>query len=151
MSQSLANVKLHIIFSTKNRAACLSDSSFCQELYSCIGETSISLTCPAIQIGGWLEHIHILLSFSRTRTISEVIKEIKRRSTIWIKQQRPGWRDFAWQNGYAAFSVSQANIPAVIAYIKNQQTHHGKISFQDEYRKFLRANEISFNEAYVWD
>ena len=111
MSQSLVNLKLHLIFSTKNRAACLSEPSFCQALYRHIEHIASSVGCPAIQVGGWLDHLHTLLSLSRTATISELTKEIKRRSTLWIKEQRPGWGDFSWQSGYAAFSVSQSNLP----------------------------------------
>ena len=151
MSQSLVNIKIHLIFSTKNRAACLTDASFCQALYGQIENIAVSVGCPAIQVGGWVDHLHSLLSLSRTMTISELSKELKRRSTIWIKQQRPGWQDFAWQSGYAAFSVSQANLPAVVEYIKNQQVHHGGgLSFQDEYRKFLQKNEVLFQERYLW-
>lgn len=152
MSQSLVNIKIHLIFSTKNRAACLSDPSFCQALYGQIENIASTVQCPAIQVGGWVDHLHILLSLSRTETISDLTKELKRRSTLWIKEQRPGWQDFSWQGGYAAFSVSQTNLPVVIEYIKNQQVHHGGgLSFQDEYRNFLQTNEIFFQERYLWD
>lgn len=125
---------------------------FARHCYRHIEHIASSVGCPAIQVDGWLDHLHTLLSLSRTTTISELTKEIKRRSTLWIKEQRPGWGDFSWQSDYAAFSVSQSNLPAVVEYIKNQQVHHGGgLSFQDEYRKFLQAHEIVFQEKYLWD
>ena len=93
--------------------------------------------------------MHLLARFGRTITQAEWVKELKRVSNEWI--QKEGISDFQWQAGYAAFSVSQSNLDQVLKYIANQEEHHRKVSFQDEFRQLLRRYEIEFDERYVWD
>jgi hypothetical protein len=83
--------------------------------------------------------------------VAEMVKEVKRGSSLWLKTKTPCLRDFAWQNGYGAFSIGFLQIDAVNHYIARQADHHRKISFQDELREFLRKYEIAFDERYVWD
>lgn len=80
-----------------------------------------------------------------------MVKEVKRGSSLWIKTKGKDLEDFAWQNGYGIFSIGQSQIAAVKLYIANQERHHLKVSFQDEFRAFLKRYEIEFDERYVWD
>jgi hypothetical protein len=79
------------------------------------------------------------------------VKEVKRTSSGWVKGLSPKLASFHWQGGYAAFSVSQSNLKDVIAYIENQEEHHKRVTFQDEYRAFLHAYGVEYDERYVWD
>jgi len=97
------------------------------------------------------DHAHSLFALSRTHAIANVVKEVKRTSSGWIKQAWPKVSGFHWQFGYAAFSVSQSNLSDVIRYIENQEEHHKRITFQDEYRAFLKAYGVEYDERYVWD
>ena len=150
MSQSLANVLLHFIFSTKKRMLFI-DEQIEHELHSYI--TSICTTEGSYvhKIGGMPDHIHLFCSLPRTVAISNFIEQIKKNSTQWIKTKNPQYKDFAWQNGYGVFSVSESSYEPVSNYINNQKKHHQKISFQDEYRNFLKLNKIPFDERYLWD
>ncbi len=97
------------------------------------------------------DHVHLLFELSRTVTISQAVEDVKKSSSKWIKTQGIAFSPFAWQAGYAAFAVCESNIPVVRAYIANQQKHHQKKSFQDEYRAFLKRHRVDFDERYVWD
>ncbi len=101
--------------------------------------------------GGVEDHVHLLCRFSRTITQAEWVKELKRVSNGWLKEQGREFADFEWQGGYADFSVSQSNLDQVKEYIATQEVHHRKMTFQDELRMLLRRHEIEFDEHYVWD
>ena len=96
-------------------------------------------------------HVHVLVLCPRTRAIAGIVKETKRVSTNWLKDRRPEWHHFHWQAGYGVFSVSQSNVDEVVDYIRRQEDHHREVSFQDEYRAFLRKHAVEFDERYVWD
>ena len=95
--------------------------------------------------------MHLLFTLSRVQTMADVIKEVKRGSSVWIKQRTSELGDFAWQTGYGVFSIGFSQKDAVTTYISNQEEHHQKVSFQDEFRALLQRYEISFDERYVWD
>lgn len=109
------------------------------------------LECTPVEIGGVEDHVHILSLFPRTRTVAEVVKETKRVSTNWLLEQAEELRGFHWQAGYGVFSVSQSNVDGVVDYIRRQEEHHRKQTFQDEYRAFLKKHAVEFDERYVWD
>jgi putative transposase len=148
MPQSLSAVCLHAVFSTKNRAPYLNDSAFRHEMHAYLASVSKQLDCPAIEIGGHIDHIHALVRFCRTRTIADWVKETKRISSSFAKQRQP---EFAWQSGYGVFSVDPSTLDRVIAYIRNQEEHHRKVLFQDELRQLMTEHGIEWNENYVWD
>lgn len=150
MPQSLARVVLHSIFSTKNREPFLRDAETAERLYSTMGSSCKNLGCNPIQIGGHHDHVHLLTTLSRTCTIADFIKEVKRVSNGWMKETA-GVPDFSWQNGYGCFSVSENRVDGVIAYIQNQAEHHHMITFQEEYREFLERHNVPYDERYVWD
>ncbi len=150
MPQSLSKVYLHITFSTKHRAN-LIDKSVENKLFEYLGGICRNLECNPIQIGGFQNHIHILCTLSRKIAIMKLVEEIKKSSSKWIKTVDEKYKDFYWQDGYGVFSVNPAEIDVVIAYIQNQEVHHTKRSFQDEYRLFLKKYNVEYDEKYVWD
>ena len=150
MAQSLAKIIMHIIFSTKNRTPCLNDDTR-EELYRYMSTVLKNLDCPAIQIGGIKDHVHILCTLSKNYSIAKLIEEVKNPTSRWIKSKGKAFSKFHWQNGYGAFSVSQSNIEQVRIYIKNQEEHHRKFTFQDEFVRFLDKYQVPYDERYVWD
>ena len=150
MSQSLANVLLHIIFSTKNRHPFI-DEDIEPELYAYMTSIFIAHKSYVHKIGGVNDHVHLLVTLPRTISISDLLEQIKKNSSKWIKTKGNKHTNFSWQKGFGVFSVSSSQQKRVIAYIANQKEHHKTQSFQDEYRKFLSLNGIPFDERYVWD
>lgn len=149
MPQSLSVVYMHLVFSTKERRPFLRDPKLRESVHGYLGEISKRLDCPPILVGGVEDHVHLLARFGRTITQAEWVKELKRVSNEWIKEQ--GVPEFQWQAGYACFSVSQSNVEDVRTYIARQEEHHRKIGFQDELRAFFRRHAIEWDERYVWD
>ena len=109
-------------------------------------ENGLKVLC----IGGTDNHIHILLSLDSTTSIAQAMQLIKGGSSKWIHETFPELRLFSWQEGYGAFSIGISNVDETKKYIENQEKHHSKESFCDEYLKFLRKNNIDFDEKYLW-
>ncbi len=161
MPQSLSAVYLHAVFSTKDRRPFLRDLALRESLHGYLGGISKNLECAPLRIGGVEDHVHILARLGRTITQAEWIKEMKRASNLWLKEQPASppspdgptapLSEFAWQAGYACFSVSVSNLDAVTAYIDGQIEHHRKVTFQDELRAFLQKHGETWDEKYVWD
>jgi putative transposase len=150
MGQSLTKNYLHIIFSTKYRRKLISQAvEF--ELYSYLGGTCKTLDCQSVKIGGYDDHVHILCLLSKKITLIKLMEDLKSNSSKWIKTIDKNLANFYWQDGYGAFSVNPSEIDTVIKYISNQRTHHQKLSFQDEYRMFLKKYKVDYDEKYVWD
>jgi REP element-mobilizing transposase RayT len=150
MGQSLSNVLLHVIFSTKNRRLII-DADIEPELHACLVSISTSMGSFVHKIGGVEDHIHMLLKLPRTITVSDLLEDIKKISSKWMKTKSGKYEDFSWQKGYGVFSVSTSQSCAVESYIANQKEHHKKLSFQDEFRKFLILHNVPYDERYVWD
>ncbi len=151
MPQSLSNVTVHIVFSTKDRRPFLKNTNLRTELHKYLGGTSKSLDCPPIVVGGVEDHIHLLARQSRTIKLSDWIKELKRVTSIWVKERDPQLQLFHWQAGYGAFSVSQSDVERVKEYIERQEEHHRKFDFMTEFRTLLDRYGIEYDERYVWD
>jgi len=151
MPQSLANVLVHIVFSTKERRALLQNRDLRVEMHRYIAGISANLESPAIIVGGATDHVHLLACQSRTITLAEWVKELKRASSLWAKKKSQQWNLFQWQAGYGAFSVSQSQKQRVREYISNQEEHHRRLSFQDELRRLPKKHGVAFDERYVWD
>ena len=107
--------------------------------------------CPSLQIGGVADHVHCLFGLSRTLTVAQVVELAKTSTSKWLETKGPAMATFSWQSGYGAFSVSESSANVVIAYIRNQEQHHGKLLFQDEFRALLQRHGIPYDERYVWD
>jgi REP element-mobilizing transposase RayT len=150
MPQSLARIIVHMIFSTKSREPFIT-AEMCPELSAYLGGIAKNLDCYPIKVNCPTDHAHTVFVLSKTRSLVEIIREAKRTSTKWVKSRWPTARKFGWQNGYGAFSVSESQLEAVIRYVENQQEHHRKVTFQDEFREFLKRHRIDFDERYVWD
>ena len=119
----------------------------------CPNQAGISkeLDCDPVLIGGIEDHVHLLCRLGRTISQSDWIKELKRVSSAWLKNQAPDLRTFQWQGGYADFGVSVSNLEPVKRYIEKQEAHHRKISFQDELRLLLKKHRLEWDEKYLWD
>jgi REP element-mobilizing transposase RayT len=152
MAQSLAKILVHTVFSTKERRPFLIDEKFREELHRYLGGILNHLGCQSIVVGGVADHVHVLASLARTCEASEMVKELKRGSTLWIKKRRDSnLSDFAWQSGYGMFSIGFSQIEALRCYIVEQPQHHKKHSFQTEFRLLLKRYQIAYEERYVWD
>lgn len=151
MSQSLTKLYAHIIFSTKYRLPLLCDINLRSELHSYIGCVLKTLNSNPLKINSVTDHIHILCSFSKRHSISKIIGEIKRVSSIWIKTKDVKLNNFYWQDGYGAFTVGRSEINRTIKYIDKQQSHHSKKTFRNEFLEFLQKYDAEYDERYIWD
>ena len=150
MGQSLAQNYIHIVFSTKHRSPMIVPP-YEQELHAYLGGVCKNLECHPVKIGGYTDHVHILCMLSKKMALMKLLEEVKSFSSKWMKTKDESLRNFYWQDGYGAFSVNPADVDKVVAYIINQHEHHKKITFQDEYRAFLKKYKVEFDERYVWD
>lgn len=150
MPQSLTNIIIHAIFSTRDRAPLLRDPVLREEMHRMLGGVGNELGCQSVIVGGTEDHVHVLGHLSRTVALADWVKELKRQSSIWAKSRSESLQGFAWQGGYGAFSVSHSVKKRVIEYVANQEEHHKQETFQGEYRRVLKLNEIDWDEEYVW-
>ena len=150
MPQSFGSLYHHLIFSTKNRLPLL-DVEIQHRLYEYMGGILRAEKSVLIAAGGMPDHVHLLVSLSRELSIAETLRPVKASSSKWIHEAFPSHAQFAWQAGYAAFSVSFSILADVKDYIARQAEHHRVRSFQDEFREFLRRHELTWDERYVWD
>jgi REP element-mobilizing transposase RayT len=150
MPQSLVKMLVHVVFSTKNRANLITPEIE-PHLFGYMSGIVDNNSSKLILANGTENHVHLLVSLGKTICVSELIGDIKRDSSKWIKPQGREFRDFHWQEGYGAFSVGQSQVKDVMHYIANQKTKHARTSFEDEFRDFLRKYEIDYDERYVWD
>ncbi len=150
MPQSLSSILIHLIFSTKNRETFITEEIE-KELYPYMATIFKGLKSPSLTIGGTTDHVHVLFSLSRVINIADLVEEVKTESSKWIKTKGAEFRNFHWQRGYGAFSIGQSQVSSVKRYIARQKVHHQRVTFQDEYRKFLKSYGIDYDERYVWD
>src|ERR1039457_5383628 len=148
MPQSLANILIHVIYSTKGRGPLISDDVRAG-LHGYMAGVLKNLESPALIINSVTDHVHILCQLSKNVATCKLLEEVKKSSSKWMKEQ--GVLDFAWQNGYGVFSVSQSNVGAVRKYIESQAEHHNKRDFKAEFREFCKRHDVAIDERYVWD
>lgn len=148
MPQSLISLLVHLVFSTKERVPYLSDADARVELHNYLGGI-INKNGQSLTIGGVADHVHILFAMSKTIAIADIVRDVKRASSLWIKGLGDGFRDFSWQNGYGAFSVGQTEIELVEKYIREQEEHHRVRGFQEEYS--IRFHMMSATSGIEWD
>jgi putative transposase len=150
MPQSLVKILVHMVFSTKDRRKLIAPEIEPQ-LYGYIAGIITNNNARMIIAGGISDHIHILVSLGRI-DVGELIGDIKRDSSVWIKKQDRQFSKFYWQRGYGAFSIGQSQLPAVSRYITNQKAHHEKgQTFEDEFRELCRKYDVEIDERYCWD
>ena len=151
MPQSLSNVIIHMVFSTKHRQPFLRETDLREEMHRQLGGASKTLDCPPIIVGGTEDHVHVLARQARTIRLADWIKELKRTTSVWVKERNRRQERFQWQAGYGAFFVSQSNTDQVVEYIANQEEHHRRFDFKTEFRALLDRHGIKYDERYVWD
>jgi len=150
MANTYTSLNIHYIFSTKNRAPIIV-GDMRERLWAFMGGIARANRMKACCIGGITDHVHLLVSMPTTLSISKGIQLIKGGASAWVRETFPETRNFAWQEGYGAFSVSVSHLADTIAYIENQEEHHRHKSFQEEYLAFLKRHGIDYNEEYLWD
>ncbi|MBK9735729.1 MAG: IS200/IS605 family transposase [Saprospiraceae bacterium] len=150
MPQSISNVNIHIVFSTKYRQPLILPE-YEKAIFGYLGSTMNNLKCHTICVGGYMDHVHLLCKLYRPLAMSKLVEEVKKNSSKWIKTLDARLADFYWQDGYGVFSVSQSGVTNVIRYIERQKIHHEKKTFQDEFRGILVQHKIEFDEKYVWE
>jgi REP-associated tyrosine transposase len=131
--------------------AVLREPSFRERTHAYIAGICNNQDSPSLRVGGVADHVHILCRLSKTIDVAALVREIKRDSSKWIKEENPQLPDFHWQNGYGAFSVSPSHIEPLKQYIVSQEQHHARESFQDEFRRLCVKYGLEINERYVWD
>ena len=151
MPQSLSKIWTHLIFSTKEKFPFLSDETVRHDMHAYLASILKANHCPTLLVGGVPDHVHSLFVLSKNHSIASIVWQIKRSSSKWVKSQGPDLSKFHWQEGYGAFSVSQSDVERVQRYIANQETHHRRKTFKDEFRGFLKKYEVEYDERYVWD
>jgi putative transposase len=151
MPQSLAQIYLHVIFSTKQRAPFLKEIAFRRRVHAYLAGICKKLACPTLIVGGVEDHAHILCRLGKNIEVATLLRDLKRDSSKWIKVERPQLSEFHWQSGYGAFSVSPGHIGALVNYIARQVEHHQRESFQDEFRRLCAKYGVAMDERYVWD
>lgn len=149
MPQSLSRVLVHLVFSTKHREPFI-DPVVRPRLHAYIVGILDHLKSPSIQTGGVEDHVHILCALGRTISQADLVEEVKKGSSKWMKAET-GVAGFSWQAGYGAFSVGASQVDTVVRYIRNQEERHRKVTFQEEYRRFLKRYQVAYDERYVWD
>ena len=149
MAQSLCKIYLHLVFHIKSTSPQI-DAEHLERLHSYIGQLVNATGCHVIRVGGTSDHVHIVSLLSKDETVSHLMEEVKRNSSRWIKSLSPRYGHFAWQGGYAAFSVSQSVVEKTIEYVNNQQEHHKRVSFRDEYIQFLKLYNVDYDDRYVF-
>ena len=141
---------MRILNTLPERAKALRHGTIIERVHCYVGQLVNTTGCKFVRVGGVNDHVHILFLLSRDVAISHVVEEIKRNSSRWIKTLATHYRAFAWQNGYGVFSISQSLVDKTLDYISNQEMHHKRFSFQDEYRQFLLSYGVEYDEAYVF-
>jgi REP element-mobilizing transposase RayT len=150
MAQTLVSLYAHIIFSTKNRVDII-EPEIESDLFSYMGGIAHNKGSRLLAAGGTSNHLHLLISLSKNIALSNFLGDIKRSSSVWIKEKGTQYSKFHWQDGYGAFSVGYTQINSVKNYIARQKLHHAKQTFEDEFRYFLKKYDVEFDEQYVWD
>jgi putative transposase len=150
MPSTHTNLLYHIVFSTKCRIPLITPN-IQEELYRYIGGIIHNEGGVSLEIGGIKDHVHLLAKIKPAISISEMLARIKSNSSKWVNETKMKFQKFGWQEGYGAFSVSESQVPSVAKYIRDQESHHQKQTFQDEYIKLLRRHRIKYDEQYLWD
>jgi putative transposase len=150
MPQSLSQVIVHVVFSTKDRHKFL-DKSIAPRMHGYLATVCRDSNCEAYRVGGMPDHVHLAVRLGRTISQADLIEKVKVTSSSWIKEQGNAYQSFHWQRGYGTFSVGFSQLEALQDYIDAQPEHHRTRTFQEEYRELLRKYHIEFDEQYVWD
>ena len=150
MAQTLTSLLVHIVFSTKHRADLITPEIE-PKLFAYIGGILNNEKSVLLASGGTMNHIHLLVSQSKTMALSDLVKDVKQGSSKWIKTRGREFAGFHWQDGYGAFTIGKSQVETLRGYLAKQKVHHQKQSFEDELREALKNYEVEFDERYLWD
>ena len=150
MSQTRTKLLTHIVFSTKNRSPYLG-VDIQPQVFGYMAAVLNESFGTTVIIGGMPDHIHILIDVHATTCVSELVRDVKARTTAWVRKEFDGLREFAWQSGYGAFSVSESTRDTVAVYIKNQAEHHRERGYKAELIAFYDKHGLDYDERYLWD
>ena len=148
MPSTHSSLHIHVVFSTKERLPFI-HSEWKPDLHAFLGGCLKRLDAFPQEIGGVGDHVHLLIGTKPVHAIADLVREAKRVSSEWVRETQRVQK-FAWQEGYGAFSVSQSAVPSARKYIQEQEKHHRRRTFQEEYLEFLEKNGIEYDERYLW-
>jgi putative transposase len=148
MGQSYTNLLYHIVFSTKDRKTLITNEVK-PRLYDYIGGTIRNLGGVSLGINGMDDHVHILTKLRPDKSVSDILRDLKANASGWMHDVFPEMKDFSWQRGYGAFTVSVSQVEKVRSYIADQEIHHSTRNFREEFIGLLRKNGVEFNEKYL--
>jgi REP element-mobilizing transposase RayT len=149
MAHTFTNLLTHVVFSTSERRPFLSEA-IRPDAHAYMGGILRQLNAVPIAIGGTSNHVHLMTRLPADLSLADCLRVVKTNSSRWIKERWPERRLFSWQGGYGAFTVSESNRGAVIRYIQDQEQHHRRISFQEEFLALLKKHGVDFDERHVW-
>ena len=150
MANTYSQITIHIVFAVKNRENIIR-KSFRKELYKYITGIIKNKDQKLLSINGVSDHIHILIGLNPSMSISNIVRDVKNNSSKFINEKKWVLGKFQWQEGYGAFSYSRSQRPEIIAYIENQETHHKRTTFKEEYLKILKKFDVEFDDKYVFE
>jgi len=148
MANTYTQIHIHAVFAVQNRLS-LIQNQWQDELYQYITGIITNNNHKLLQIGGMPDHVHVLFGMIPTQSVSDLLQDIKGSSSLWINKKQLVRGKFSWQEGYGAFSYGKSQINDVVQYIKNQEAHHKKRTFADEYLEFMKLFEMEYDEQYV--
>jgi len=148
MSSTHLSLHFHVVFGTKHQRPLIA-AEWRERLHAYLGGAARTLNAVPEAVGGVADHVHLLLGLRATHQLSDVLRDVKRASSAWV-HQTIGERDFEWQDGYGAFTVSASLLATVKNYIARQEEHHRKKTFKEEYVELLRKSSVEFDERYLW-
>jgi putative transposase len=151
MPSTHQQVLYHIVFSTKNRGPYLADEDHRMQVYAYMAGIIKNLNGFALEVGGWIDHVHLLIRIPAKTSVSEFVGRLKANISKHINETNGQIKQFAWQEGFGVFSVSVSQRENVAQYIRNQAQHHALESFENEYLRLLDRHEIEYDTRYVWD
>ncbi len=151
MAQSLVQCYVHYVFSTKDRYPWLKNDEYRGKLHAFLVGICSKNNSPSIRVGGTADHVHVACRLSKQIFITDMVRDLKRASSAWLKTLSPDFKGFHWQTGYGAFSVSPRHVDTLARYIANQQEHHLGESYQDEIRRLCNYYGIDLDEKYAWE
>jgi putative transposase len=149
MATTFTRLLVHIVFSTKNRAE-LIKPDIERDLHAYVKGIAKNHASPILEIGGTADHIHLLVSLSKRVAVADLLENIKKDSSAWMKAQGPQFRQFYWQEGYGAFTIGESGMPSLKRYIANQKAHHRRKSFKEEFLRLLKKYRVEYDERYIW-
>jgi len=149
MAGTYTNLLYHVVFSTKERRRLIT-SAIEDELHKYIGGIVRNLEGDLLEANGDLDHLHLLLFLKPKFALSDVVRDIKANSSGWLNERNRSLRKFGWQDGFAAFTVSQSQVPRVSGYIRNQKNRHKRSDFKSELLELLQKNCVEYDERYLW-